>query len=115
MDGIIRMSGMLLVGLVAAAIMNVVLIRLVSRPLQQLVDQVRSIGLGRFDTQNSDFGNTELSFLSSEINAMSASLAASERSTRMRMDKAREIQEGGRFGDTPSYLEFKLISNNWQE
>lgn len=90
---LLRMAGLILMGSVAAGIINFVLVRLVSRPLRQLVTQVREIGNGNFDLCLDGYGNTELDFLSSEIETMSARLAATEAERKSRLNKAREIQE----------------------
>ena len=92
-DLMLRMSGLMLMGLVAALIMNFTLIRLVSQPLGELVKQVREIGSGNFDVHLNGFGNTELDFLSSEVKTMSTQLAASEQERKIRLNKARRIQE----------------------
>lgn len=90
---LLRMAGLLLMGSVAAGIINFVLIRLVSRPLRQLVTQVREIGNGNFDVFLDGYGNSELDFLSSEIETMSTQLAATDKERKGRLNRARKIQE----------------------
>lgn len=88
-----RMWSLALMGLVAATMVNLMLVRMVSRPLQSLVSKVREVGQGSFETQLASFGSAELDYLSAEINAMSDALKASERERKSRLDKARLIQE----------------------
>lgn len=88
-----RTLGLILMGLLGAATVNFVLIRMVSRPLQILVDRVRRIGEGEFSSQEEELGSRELDYLSTELNAMSNALAESEQSSKQRLEKARQIQE----------------------
>lgn len=92
-SALLRMSGLIAMGLVAAVIMNIVLIQMVTRPLQTLVEKVRAVGRGEFPTGQPDFGNTEMNYLSAEINAMSETLAAVAHERTQRLRKARQIQE----------------------
>ena len=88
-----RFGGLLLLAALAAVVVNVVLIRIVARPLDRLVNTVRSIGRGELDTKTGEFHSVELSYLASEIDAMSASLAAADQERTMQMAKARQIQQ----------------------
>lgn len=92
-DEIRRMWALVLMGLLGAAIVNFVLVRMVSRPLRVLVDKVREVGEGDFSTQLGTFGSEEFDYLSAEINSMSTALATSEANRKLRLDKARKIQE----------------------
>ena len=92
-DEIRRMWGLILLGLVGAGIVNFLLVRMVSRPLQILVNKVREVGGRDFATEVGELGSSELNYLSSEINAMSRALQAFERERNTRLEKARKIQE----------------------
>ncbi len=92
-DEMRRMLALVLMGLISAAVVNVVLVRVVSRPLQTLVDKVREVGEGTFSTTLETYGSDELNYLSAEINSMSDALEESERRRQVRLDKARDVQE----------------------
>ncbi len=92
-DVVRRMWGLVLLGIVAAAIVNWLLTRMVARPLNSLVEKVRRISQSDFTSQLKSFGSRELDYLSSEINAMSDALEASESERKSRLNKARLIQE----------------------
>ncbi len=92
-DELFRLIGIGLMGIIADAVVNLLLVRLVGRPLELLSEQVRLVGKGDFEARTPPFGTRELNFLSSEINAMSVSLAASERDRKSRLQKASDIQQ----------------------
>lgn len=79
--------------LVLAIVVNVVLWRMVTRPLDRLVATVREIAAGRLGTRTGQFRSAELAYLANEVNAMSESLAAADRQRSMQMAKARDIQQ----------------------
>jgi len=88
-----RLAGLVAVLLVAAAIVNLVLLRAVTNPIQRLVATVQQIGKGQFDVLPKSFRSAELNFLASEIDSMSESLAKADRDRKSHMAKAREIQQ----------------------
>jgi phosphoserine phosphatase RsbU/P len=88
-----RAGGIALIGLVAAGIVNFVLLRLVSHPINRLVRMVRRIGKGEFGVTMERFGSTELDYLSTEVASLSDSLAEADRHRRQQMAKARAIQQ----------------------
>lgn len=92
-DVLRRLGGFLVLALVAVIVVNLVLARVVTRPLDQLVTTVQKIGEGRLGVQSSSFRSAELDYLAGEINAMSESLAAADRDRKTQMAKAREIQQ----------------------
>ncbi len=92
-DSLRRFGGSATLGLLAAVIVNVVLLKLVVRPLERLVAIVEQVGQGNFGQQADGFHSQELSFLSRAINRMSQSLADSDRSHRAQMAKARRMQQ----------------------
>lgn len=80
-------------GLAAAAVTGIVLIRVVTRPVRRLVSTVRQIAEGERGVQVAPFGTAEFQFLADEVNAMSGRLADDEVARRRTLDKARRIQE----------------------
>jgi len=92
-DALMRLGGMVAVGVVAALIVNFVLLRLVVRPVRRLAAIVQQVGEGEFTTQAGEFRNRELSVLSTAINRMKDSLAANEQRRRRSLEKARAIQQ----------------------
>jgi sigma-B regulation protein RsbU (phosphoserine phosphatase) len=88
-----RLGASLLMGLLVAAVINVVLLRLIARPLDRLVGTVKQIARGHLGVQAGSFNSTELSCLAGAIDAMSSSLAKADRERRAQMAKARRIQD----------------------
>ncbi len=82
-------AGALVIGLVA----NLIIVRLVNRPLNRLVASVRQIAAGRLGLPPERFATAEFEFLSEEIGHMSAALAADEKDRRKQLAKARRLQE----------------------
>ena len=91
-DALLRLGGMVVLGTVAALIVNLVLMRLVVRPVRRLAAIVDRVGEGELNTQAGEFRNRELSALSTAINRMQGSLAQNERRRRLSLEKARAIQ-----------------------
>jgi len=93
MDAILRrLAGFAVLATVATLVVNLVLARVVSKPLDQLVKTVREIGNGQFQAKAESFSTAELEYVADAINAMSSSLAAADRDRRTQMAKARDIQ-----------------------
>ncbi len=92
-DELFRLIGIGLMGIVADGVVNLLLVRLIGRPLEVLSEQVRLVGQGDFNARTPPFNTRELNCLSSEINVMSDSLAASDRDRKSRLQKARDIQQ----------------------
>ena len=88
-----RLLGILGVGLVGAVLLNMLLSRMVTRPLRTLVSTLRQVGAGELGIQAPDFRSEELSFVSREVTAMSRSLAAADRQRRWQVAKAQRIQD----------------------
>jgi serine phosphatase RsbU (regulator of sigma subunit) len=91
-DIVRRLVGFALSAMVVALVVNVVLVRIVSKPLDRLVGTVQQIGAGQLGTEAEPFSTAELDYLAGEINAMSNSLAAADRDRKAQMAKARDIQ-----------------------
>lgn len=92
-DMLRHFGGILVLGLLAASIANIVLVRIVVRPLDRLVGTVQEIAAGRVGAQSGAFDSVELSYLADAINSMSSTLAAADRQRRAEMEKARRIQQ----------------------
>ena len=88
-----RLAGVVVISLVAALIVNVVLIHAVTNPIQRLVTTVHKIGGGQLGVITESFRSAELNYLAREIDVMSASLAEADRDRKAQMAKAREIQQ----------------------
>lgn len=87
-----RLGGLIGMAMVAGVIVNIVLFRVVVRPVARLTRIVENIGRGDFAQHHNGFRSRELSFLSHAINRMSDSLARSEKQRQSQLDKARRIQ-----------------------
>lgn len=92
-DALRRFGGALLLAVVAAGIVNVLLLWLVAMPLGRLVEVVERIGSGEFDQAAVEFHSRELISLSTAIAHMSESLAEAQRQRVRQMEKARRIQQ----------------------
>lgn len=80
-------------GVVAAAIVNVVVWRVVSRPLRHMARTVDVIARGQFGVQVETSHSRELTELATSVNLMSRALDATENQRRRVMESARVIQE----------------------
>lgn len=88
-----RIVGAIVIGGLAAIVVNIVLFRFVSTPVTRLIDTVRAIAAGNVGCRLEDrFASSELRFLAEEINQMSDSLAKADKYRRLQMSKARKIQ-----------------------
>lgn len=100
-----RLTGIVILGVLAAALVNLVLLRVVVRPMRRLVSVVHGIADGQLGIQASPehFGSAELSYLAEAINGMSSSLAESDQRRTLQLAKARRIQQNllPRMDETP--------------
>lgn len=90
---LVRSLGILGAGLVLAAAVNVIIRRLVTRPLKRLVRTIGEIGAGKLGAQAERSRSAELDYLADAINQMSQSLAAAEGRRQVAIAKARRIQQ----------------------
>ncbi|MEX0776507.1 MAG: PP2C family protein-serine/threonine phosphatase [Phycisphaeraceae bacterium] len=88
-----RAGGIALLGLLLTAVVNLILLRLVTGPTQRLVGMVRRIGAGELGQSPPYFATAEWDFLARELGQMSRSLAQADRGRRVQMAKARQIQQ----------------------
>ncbi len=89
----LRLIGFFILSLVAAAVVNIALRQIVTKPLRKLVKTVQKIGEGELGIQLDSFQSSELDYLKHEINGLSTSLAIADQYHTMQMTKARKIQE----------------------
>ncbi|QDT66627.1 PP2C family protein-serine/threonine phosphatase [Calycomorphotria hydatis] len=82
-----------LLGALATATVNLMLLRIVDSPLKKLLAVVDQISAGCFGMQTPEFQTHEMQQLASGINSMSHALAVNDRERRIQMCKAREIQQ----------------------
>lgn len=78
--------------LFGALILNVLLVRLVTRPLEKTLDAVRDVGQGKFVTTVDVNANFELSQLADEVSKMSRDLARRNADRNAQVDRARRLQ-----------------------
>jgi phosphoserine phosphatase RsbU/P len=88
-----RMFALILAGLVAMAVVLVILLRGLVRPLERLTRTVEAIGAGQLGRQVGRYRTAELSVLADSINTMSSQLAAHDRESRVQIEKARRLQQ----------------------
>lgn len=88
-----RLVGFLALALVAAAVVNVSLVQVISKPIERLAQTVRRIGDGELGARAGSFSTLELDCLALELNAMSEGLAKSAQNRDFQMSKAREVQQ----------------------
>lgn len=89
---IARSVEMGILGFLLTAIINLILLRLVTRPVTLLVTTVRQIADGHLGTTPPALNTLEFDFLSNEIKKMSEKLALADQNRRFQMEKARKIQ-----------------------
>lgn len=87
-----RAGAMAVVGIALTAIVNFVLVRIVTQPIGRMAETVRRIGEGDLGVEPQRSTTTELDELATEIGAMSRALAKAQENRVFQMDKARRIQ-----------------------
>tara|TARA_R110002095_G_scaffold203584_1_gene185628 strand:- start:246 stop:1478 length:1233 start_codon:yes stop_codon:yes gene_type:complete len=90
---LVQLAVLGILGLVAAGIVNFVLLKIVGRPLSQLLKTVENITSGQLGAVAPSFSSSEMNQLSTAINSMSMSLNENDRDRRYQMEKARKIQQ----------------------
>ncbi len=80
------------VSVLGALILNLLLVRLVTRPLEFAVDAVRDVGRGMLGTTVGVNANFELSQLANEVSQMSLELARRDSDRNAQLDRARRLQ-----------------------
>ncbi|WP_339688382.1 PP2C family protein-serine/threonine phosphatase [Gimesia maris] len=90
---LIQLAVLGILGLLAAGIVNYVLLKIVGRPLSQLLKTVENITSGQLGAVAPSFSSSEMNQLSTAINSMSMSLKENDRDRHHQMEKARKIQQ----------------------
>lgn len=88
-----RLMGILALGIIAAAIASMVLLRMVAKPVNRFVKKVTAISENDFGVSVRGAKSRELASLAVAIESMSERLQAAADQRRAEMAKAREIQE----------------------
>jgi len=87
-----RIGAVGIAALIGAGMLNLLLVRLVTLPLERTVRTIRVIGSGQLGEVVQVRANRELSELAGEVSKMSRELAAKERDRRAQLDRARRLQ-----------------------
>ncbi|MBR9803149.1 SpoIIE family protein phosphatase, partial [bacterium] len=90
---LVQLGSVGLLGILTTLTVNVVLLRIVRRPLKKLLEFVEEISAGELGTQAPVFHTHEMQELASSINSMSQKLAENDKERRLQMHKARQIQQ----------------------
>lgn len=91
-DTMWRVLGIVLLAVFGAAVLNLLLLRLIAHPLDHLVATVQLIGQGHLGLQAGQLKSAELNHLAKAISSMSQSLEVVDLQRRREMSKARQIQ-----------------------
>lgn len=91
-QGISRAASFGILASVTFVVTNGLVLVWVHAPLRRLVQGLRSIGEGQFDTQVRVAGSTELRYVASGLNEMAVALQRADRERRQQMKRARAIQ-----------------------
>lgn len=92
-DVLMQLAVLSLLGLLAAGVVSVVLLKIVSAPLDRLLVTVKQIAAGQLGVESPAFGSREMQQLSAAINSMSQALHENDRERRYQMEKAQQIQQ----------------------
>ncbi len=92
-QAVTRLVVLVAIGLAGAMLVNLILIRQVTRPVGDLVSVVRRIGAGKLDTRPRSFSTDELNTLATEIGSMSTELELREHDRDINLRKAQRLQE----------------------
>ncbi len=88
-----RAGAIAFIGFSLTVIINLILLRLVSHPIQRMVETVRAVARGQLGETPPHFGTAEFDYLAREVGQMSRSLADAEHERHLQMRKARRIQQ----------------------
>lgn len=88
-----RVAEVALLGLLATAIINLLLMRLVIQPFLRLAETIRRIGEGEYGATTGRFRSRELRALAADIDQMSLALARATRDRANQMTKAGRLQQ----------------------
>lgn len=99
--GLWRLLGLLVAGVLAAVVVNGVLVKALIQPVERLTGTVREIARGHLGLQAGTFHTLEVAALASDLNQMSTALADHDRERKQQIEKARRLQEH-LFADWPA-------------
>lgn len=88
-----QMIAVFLAGSLAAFLVNLVLRKIVTKPIRRLVTSLQSVGDGNLESRVDVHSCRELTYLGEQFNDMAAKLDAAERDRRIHMSKAKAIQQ----------------------
>lgn len=89
---VLRSVGVVVFGLLLAVAINLVIHRLVHKPLRRLVGTIAGIAAGSYGTPAGRFDGAEMARLATAVDSMSGSLAQAERQRKLALDRARRVQ-----------------------
>jgi phosphoserine phosphatase RsbU/P len=87
-----RMSVIAAAAAIGALGLNLLLVRLVTRPLEQTLEAVRDVGHGQLGTTVEVSANRELTLLAHDVSEMSKELARRDSDRNAQLDRARRLQ-----------------------
>lgn len=88
-----RLAEVLLFGLLATGLINLLLIRLVLRPFSELAQTIREIRKGELGATTGKFKSREFQLLAADLNQMSMDLKIAEAERGIQMSKANRLQQ----------------------
>jgi serine phosphatase RsbU (regulator of sigma subunit) len=89
----VRSLGLVLFGLILAITVNLVIHKLVHKPLRRLVKTIDNIATGDYRKTSGHFDGAELAQVAAAVDSMSHSLLRAEESRKVALDRARRVQE----------------------
>ena len=92
-DILLQLGVLATLGLLAALFFNLMLLRLLGRPLKQLLSVVANISNGQLGVQAPRLRSREMDVLATGINSMSTRLANADQNRRLQMMQAKQIQQ----------------------
>jgi serine phosphatase RsbU (regulator of sigma subunit) len=92
-QAMLRSVGVVMFGLLLAIAVNLVIHKLVHKPLRRLVKTIDSIAAGDYRKTNGRFDGAELAQVAAAVDSMSHSLARAEEHRKASLDRARRVQE----------------------
>lgn len=87
-----RIASIFFVGLVLAAVLNLVLHQFISRPLRRMISVVQQFSQGKLETRMPNVDTRELGLLADEFDRMASVIETTESQRRSRMKRAQMIQ-----------------------
>lgn len=91
-ESLTRLSVLVGVSAIGALVLNLLLVRLVTRPLEKTTEAVREVGRGKLGTGVNVHSNFELTQLAQEVTQMSRELARRNSDRNAQIDRARRLQ-----------------------